>query len=80
MATYLTKQGDEWDRIAFKQLGSEHLVDRLIAINSEHRMTVVFSAGIRLILPEVKTNPRTFGPAPWRKVIRVSSPQSVFGA
>jgi len=71
MAMYMTKQGDEWDQIAFEQLGSEHLVDQLIAINPEHRMTVVFSAGIRLVLPEVKTRPQTFGPAPWRKVTRV---------
>jgi len=46
---YITKQGDEWDQIAFDQLGSEHLVDRLIAANPEHKMTVVFAAGIRLI-------------------------------
>jgi len=71
MRTYLTKQGDEWDRVAFEQLGSEHLVDQLIAINPDHSMTVVFAAGIRLILPEVKISPRTSGPAPWRKVTRV---------
>ena len=68
MKTYFTKQGDEWDRIAFDQLGSEHLVDHLITVNPEHRMTVVFSAGIRLILPDVKTAPRTFSPAPWREI------------
>jgi len=72
MRTYLTKQGDEWDQIAFEQLGSEYLVDRLIAVNPEYKMTVVFAAGIRLRLPEVKTSPQTFGPAPWRKVTRGS--------
>jgi len=70
MRTYLTKQGDEWDQIAFEQLGSEHLVDQLIAINPDHSMTVVFAAGIRLGLPEVKAAPQTFGPAPWRRVTR----------
>ena len=68
MRTYTTRQGDEWDQIAFGQLGSEHLVDQLIAANPEHKMTVVFSAGIRLTLPEVKTSPQKFDPAPWRKV------------
>ena len=72
---YTTKQGDEWDQIAFEQLGSEHLVDRLIAVNPEHKMTVVFAAGIRLILPEVKASPQTFGPAPWRKVSSVPAAQ-----
>ena len=71
MRTYLTKQGDQWDQIAFQQLGSEHLVDQLIATNPEHRMTVVFGAGVRLILPEIEISPQTFGPAPWRKVTRV---------
>jgi len=68
MRTYLTRQGDEWDRIAFEQLGSEHLVDQLIAANPKYQTTVVFAAGVRLILPGVKTSPRTSGPAPWRKV------------
>jgi len=72
MKTYLTKQGDEWDRVAFEQLGSEHLVDQLITANPEHRMTVAFSAGIKLTLPEVKTSPQKFDPAPWRKVTRAS--------
>jgi len=65
MKTYLTKQGDEWDQIAFQQLGSEHLVDQLIALNPNHQTTVVFGAGVRLVLPEVEINPQTFGPAPW---------------
>jgi len=68
MRIYLTKQGDEWDRIAFERLGSEHLVDRLIALNPSHQSTVVFAAGVRLILPEVETRLQTFGPAPWREM------------
>jgi len=71
MRTYLTKQGDEWDRIAFEQLGSEHLVDQLIATNPGHGMTVVFNAGIKLILPEVETSPQEFRLAPWRRVSSV---------
>jgi len=72
MTTYLTKQGDEWDQIAFQQLGSEHLVDQLIALNPDHETTVVFAAGVKLILPEVKISPQTSGPAPWRRVTRAS--------
>jgi len=70
MKIYITKQGDQWDQIAFEQLGSEYLVDQLIAANPERRMTVVFNAGIRLILPEVKASPKKSGPAPWRRVTR----------
>ena len=68
MRTYITRQGDEWDRIAFERLGSEHFVDQLIVINPDHSMTVVFGAGVRLILPELKASPKTSGLAPWRKV------------
>ena len=69
---YTTKQGDEWDQIAFDQLGSEHLVDRLIAANPEHQEVVVFDAGIKLKIPQVEISPQTFGPAPWRRVTRGS--------
>jgi len=68
MRAYLTKQGDEWDQIAFEQLGSEHLVDQLIAANPEHKTTVVFGVGIKLVLPELKASPKTSGPTPWRRV------------
>jgi len=73
MRKYLTRQGDEWDQIAFDQLGSEHLVAQLIAANPDHSMTVVFAAGVRLTLPEIKISPRTSGPAPWRRVTSVPS-------
>jgi len=68
MATYLTRQGDEWDQIAFEQLGSEYLVDQLIAANPEHQEVVVFGAGIKLKVPEIIKKPSIVGPAPWRKV------------
>jgi len=72
MRIYITKQGDEWDRIAFEQLGLEHLMDQLIASNPEHKTTVVFSAGIKLVLPKIETRPQRSGPAPWRRVTRKS--------
>ena len=68
---YTTKQGDEWDQIAFDQLGSEHLVDRLIAANPEHQEVVVFDAGIKLKIPQVEISPQIFSPAPWRKVASI---------
>ena len=68
---YTTKQGDEWDKIAFDQLGSEHLVDRLITANSEYQNVVVFAAGIKLKIPQVEISAQIFGPAPWRRVSSV---------
>lgn len=69
---YTTKQGDEWDQIAFDQLGSEHLVDRLIAANPEYQEVVIFDAGVKLRIPQIEISPQIFGPAPWRKVTRGS--------
>jgi len=69
---YTTKQGDEWDQIAFDQLGSEHLVDRLIAANPEHQEVVLFDAGVKLKIPDPVKKPLIVGPAPWRKVTRGS--------
>ena len=35
-ATYKTTQGDTWDMIAYKQLGSTNYTDQLICANLEH--------------------------------------------
>lgn len=51
--TYVTKQGDTWDSIAYNELGDEYYMTELMALNYEHRMTVIFSSGITLQLPEV---------------------------
>ena len=53
MKTYTTVQGDLWDSIAFRQLGSTSHTDRLINANLQHREIYVFPAGIVLNLPEI---------------------------
>ncbi|MFC4102907.1 tail protein X [Paenibacillus xanthanilyticus] len=52
--TYMTKQGDTWDLIAFAQLGSEVYMTDLIRANPDHADTVVFSAGAVLTLPGIE--------------------------
>lgn len=64
---YVTSQGDTWDIVAYKELGNEKMMNRLISVNPEHRNTVVFSAGVTLKIPEIKT-PATIGPVPpWQR-------------
>lgn len=53
MSTYTTVQGDVWDLIAYKRLGSTDYTDRLISANPEHLEKYFFPAGVVLQLPEI---------------------------
>ena len=64
---YTTIQGDTFDIVAFKVWGNEKLMHRLIQANPGYRDTVYFSAGVRLVIPEIQT-PVEKGPVPpWQK-------------
>ena len=52
MKTYTTVQGDMWDSIAFRQMGSTGYTDRLMNLNPAYRKYYTFPAGIVLTLPE----------------------------
>ncbi|SCX85086.1 hypothetical protein SAMN05216233_101622 [Desulfoluna spongiiphila] len=54
-----------WDAIALTRMGSEMHMARLIAANPEHRETVVFSAGIELVIPDTEKKAETVLP-PWK--------------
>ena len=64
--TYTTISGDVWDMIAKEQLGGERYTSLLMQANPEHLNTVVFSAGVSLILPEI-TTPIPESLPPWRR-------------
>lgn len=64
--TYTTISGDVWDMIAKEQLGWERYTSLLMRANPEHLNTVVFSAGVSLVLPEVTTLIPESLP-PWRR-------------
>lgn len=67
MRKYTTMQGDTWDMIAVKvypELGGEKLMSVLMGANSEYVETVIFSAGIELVIPEVNV-PVSRGLPPW---------------
>lgn len=54
-----------WDAIALARMGSEMHMARLIAANPEHRETVIFSAGIELVIPDTEKRTETVLP-PWK--------------
>lgn len=66
MREYVTVQGDTWDLIAFRVYGSEKYMTTLIEANPEYRETVFFSAGVKLVVPEV-TTPVSSSLPPWKR-------------
>ena len=67
--TYTTAQGDMWDSIAHKQLGSYLHTDKLMNLNQQYREYYTFPAGIVLTLPEI-TEAASDSLPPWKKVAR----------
>ncbi|SHN77215.1 tail protein X [Desulfitobacterium chlororespirans] len=61
---YVTIQGDTWDAIAYKTLGSEYRLPLLLEANRQHRKITIFPGGIELTIPEVDTSKHTERP-PW---------------
>lgn len=64
--TYVTQQGDTWDLIALHTMGSEKYMSQLMEANYAHRETVIFSSGIKLIIPEI-TEPIPSNLPPWKR-------------
>jgi len=65
--TYTTTQGDTWDMIAYKMYGDEKRMTALLGANPAHRETVIFSASIKLTVPEVQQAVSSKLP-PWKRV------------
>lgn len=65
--TYRTVDGDMWDSIAYRELGSCAYTDRLMMLNQVHIPTFIFPAGVILRLPDVQAKPVNPLP-PWKKV------------
>lgn len=55
-STYTTVQGDTWDLIAYRTLGSEYLLPLLLEENSKYRTLLIFPGGITLTIPDVDTS------------------------
>lgn len=69
MKTYTTTQGDTWDYIALKELGSEMYTHLLLKANPDHGKTIVFSAGITLNIPEISEKAAASDSLPpWKKI------------
>jgi phage tail protein X len=63
---YKTIAGDTFDIAAYKMLGDESYTDKIMALNPAHIDTVVFPAGVELIIPE-KTLKSAPSLPPWKR-------------
>lgn len=69
MKTYTTVQGDKWDAIAHKTLGSVLLTDKLMWANRRYLSFYTFPAGIVLQIPQLGQEVRgssVEGMPPWK--------------
>lgn len=51
--TYTTVQGDMWDAVAYRIYGDVKYISLLLAANPDLLDIYVFSAGTKIILPEL---------------------------
>jgi phage tail protein X len=63
----MTIQGDTWDIIAKKTLGSEYYMSDLIDANPDYRETVIFPANVRLNIPDITTATTPQNIPPWKR-------------
>lgn len=66
-----TTQGQAWDQIAKAAYGSEKLMDRLAADNTDEADVLLFSGNTALDVPEVsaaKARRASVRPAPWERL------------
>lgn len=67
MKTYTTKQGEMWDYVAWKVLGSSDYVEALINANREHAATFIFPAGVELVIPDIAEEQKVSSLPPWKR-------------
>ncbi|MGG1599317.1 tail protein X [Paenibacillus naphthalenovorans] len=67
MPIYTTKSGDTWDQIARSQLGEQLLVSVLMDSNPDYIETLIFQAGVQLIIPNAVTQTISKNLPPWKR-------------
>lgn len=65
--THITAEGDTFDALALEYYNDEKLASTIIQANPDYCATLIFEAGVSLVIPEVSsvTFPETL--PPWRR-------------
>ena len=72
MSTYITRQGEMWDKIALEQCGSLAKMGALMMANTQYIGVYVFPGGVELTLPEsADVDEAASGEEmpPWKRVV-----------
>ena len=64
--TYITLEGDTFDSIALDFYESEYKANFIMEENPEHIGTIVFEAGVELMIPQLEIEASTTLP-PWKR-------------
>ena len=63
---YVTIQGDTWDSIAYKSVGSEYAMVEIMKANKQYLGTFIFDGGVTLEIPESAKKANTINiSSPW---------------
>ena len=67
LKTHITVEGDTFDGLALHYYDDEKLASAIIQANLDHCTTLIFEAGVSLVIPELSavTLPDTL--PPWRR-------------
>ena len=55
MTTYKTRNGDMWDRIAYRLTGSTEQIVPIMQANPQYTDTWIFPAGVELSIPDLNS-------------------------
>lgn len=64
---HITVDGDTFDALSLRYYSDEKLASDIIQANPDYCDTLVFSAGVRLIIPDVSTVTAPETLPPWRR-------------
>lgn len=67
MRKYVTVDGDTFDLLALRYLGEEKLASQIIKANPDHCGTLIFEAGVELLIPDTAAVVRPETLPPWRR-------------
>lgn len=64
---HITVEGDTFDGLALHYYDDEKLASAIIQANLDHCTTLIFEAGVSLVIPEVSAVTRPDTLPPWRR-------------
>ena len=64
---HMTVEGDTFDALALEYYNDEKLASTIIQANPDHCATLIFEAGVSLVIPDVSTVTYPESLPPWRR-------------